>query len=302
MQIPVVLDKSAADLLAEFGAGAKVYVYSSPDNVTYSAVTSTAIVTGTDYYELYDAAGVPGTTWYKFHVGDALESLTTQFSDPWLSTSLTAYATVDDVDETMNLGDGGKRLNLISDQLIDVSMAVDVACGRQFYRSPQVTGTESAFYTVTRDGMTSLSLATGGAGRTNGQALDIVSVTSLWYRPSPTSAYVLLVEGTDFYLEAGTGPGAAGTDWPFEDVVLIPGGALACWPTGYAAVKTIGVNGFPRVPMPVKRAVISEVRNRIRGGIAGGGGPDGNASMAGDDTEWLRIMFAPYVKKSWAAV
>ncbi len=293
MQIPVVLDKSAADLLAEFGAGAKVYVYGSPDNVTYSAVTSAAIVTGTDYYELYDAAGVPGTTWYKFHVGDSLESLTSQFSDPWLSTSLTAYATVDDVDETMNLGDGGKRLNLISDQLVDVSMAVDVATGRQFYRSPQVTGTETFYIDVLTSGTTSLAIASDFRGCSDGKALDIVSVTTLEVRDSETSSYTTLTVDSDFFLMQGRGPGVSGIDWPFEDIERVS----YTWPTGLRAVRITGVRGFPRVPTAVKRAVVSEVRNRIRGGIAGGGaGPDASASTAHDDTEWQRIMSQPYKK------
>lgn len=306
MQIDINLTRTAADLITEFGAGAKLYLYSSAtEGGAYGLVGSgTLLVSGTERYEIFDAAGTPGTTWYKFRAGDSTAVTFGAYSDPWLSTSLTAYATLDDVRETLALGTDTTRDNLLTDLIGDVSMAVDVVCGRQFYRSPQVTGTETFYLDVRRSGMRTLSLATLGAGCSDGKALDIVSITNLYVRDSESGSYVEISAGdTGYYLLPGDGPGAAGTVWPYEDIELSSAASRTTWPVGHRSIKIIGVRGFASVPSPIKRAVISEVRNRFRAGVAGGyGGVASEAPVGGDDTEWLRVTFPPYVKRSWGAV
>src|SRR6187549_1564421 len=106
MQVVINLSRSADDLITEFSAGAKVYLYSAAtEEGSYSAVGSgTLIVSGQQRYEVYDSTGTPGTTWYKFRAGNTGGTLFTDYSDPWLSTSLRAYATLDDLRPTLALG------------------------------------------------------------------------------------------------------------------------------------------------------------------------------------------------------
>lgn len=76
--VHVVLSIDSADLLVGYSAGAKVYLYSAATEAgTYSSVTSTAIVSGTEDYEFWDANG-ESTTWYKARAGN---SAGTAFSD-----------------------------------------------------------------------------------------------------------------------------------------------------------------------------------------------------------------------------
>lgn len=310
MQVVINLSASSADLLSEFGAGAKLYLYSaSSEGGSYAAVGSgTTIVSGTERYEVYDAAGTPGTTWYKWRPGNSGGSAFGAYSAAWLPASLTAYATLDDLRKTLALGGDGddSHDSLLEDYLSDVSSFLDSKAGRRFYRSPQVTGTTTVYFDVV-ECSPSLAVATGGMGTTDGQALDLVSVSNVYVRDSESSAYVELsqVADTDYFLQPGDGPGLAGVDWPYGDLVLSPAGAYAAFPTGYRAVKVTGVLGFPRVPRPVKRAVIAEVRERFRQGVSGGAAPQGVNQFGtpvyqmGNTDEFREVLRWPYARTAY---
>ncbi len=311
MQVVINLTRSADDLLSEFSAGAKVYLYSaSSENGSYSAVGSgTAIVSGQQRYEVYDTAGTPGTTWYKFRVGNSGGTLFTEYSDPWLSTSLRAYATLDELRQTLALGstDTGHDA-LLEAWLEDLSAELDGACHRSFYRYPQVTGTATVYWDVAACAP-SLARATDWRRSTTGQALDIISVSNIYVRDDEGSDYVELsqVADVDYYLQPGRGPGVSGTDWPFEDIVLSPVGAYTAFPTGYRAVKLTAVLGFPYVPSVVKRAVIAEARERWRQSVSGGAAPQGINEfgtpmfLTGSTDEWRTATRSPYSRRVFVA-
>lgn len=307
MQVVINLTRSADDLLSEFSAGALIYLYSaSSEGGSYSVVGSgTAVVSGTQRYEVYDSAGTPGTTWYKFRVGNSGGSLFTDYSDPWLSGSLTAYATLDDLTAQLAEAIDTRHFGMLETWLSDTSAYIDIRCGRRFYRSPQVTGTTTVYFDV-REYSDTLSLATMGRGTTDGQPLDIVSVTNLYVRDSETSSYVEVSAGdTGYYLQAGIGQGIAGTDWPYEDIVLSPAGSYVCFPVGRRAVKLVGVLGWPVIPGPVRQATIADVRERFRQSVSGGAAPQGinqfgvPVFQTGDSAEVQALIRSPYAKRSY---
>lgn len=310
MQVVITITRSADDLLTEFSSGAKLYLYSaSSSGGSYSAVgTGTAIVSGQQRYEVYDSAGTPGTTWYKFRAGNSGGTLFTDYSDPWLSTSLTAYATLDDLKAQLAEAIDTRHDGMLETWLADVSDFISTRCGRRFYRSPQVTGTTTVYFDVL-DYSDTLSFATMGRGTTDGQALDIVSITNLYVRASELDAYVEVTAGdTGYYLQPGAVQGLAGTDVPYEDVVLSPSSSLyTCFPRGYRAVKVVGVMGWPRVPGPVRQATIADVRERFRQSVSGGAAPQGinqfgvPVFQTGDSAEVQSLIRSPYAKRSWVA-
>jgi hypothetical protein len=309
MQIDVNLERTAEDLITEFGAGTLLRLFSAATSGgSYTSATSAVLVSGVERYELHDANGVPGTTWYKTRVEASNGGAWTDYSDPFQSTALVGYCTVDDVGEQLSLGDSDKRYNLIADMIVAVSGDIDAQCGRQFYRLPQVSGDATVYLDVLRAGQHSLALATLGAGTTDGRALDIISTTHLYVRASESSAYEELTEGTDFVLRRGDGPGVAGTDWPWEDVYLLPGGKYTSWPVGIGAVKHIGPLGFPRIPAPVARGCANEVRERLRQSITGYQQPDGVNQfgtpifLTGATQDMRTLSRPPWVKRSWAAI
>jgi hypothetical protein len=269
-RIVVNLLQSADDLIDTYSSGAKLYLDSSTtEDGSYSAVTNTALVSGQEQYELEDLTGTT-STWYKARVGNTGGTTYSDHGPALQATALLSYASLWDVLPTMQLGTATGHHALLSDLLADVTADVDTMTGRTFTRVPQVTGTETFYLDVRMAGQRSLSIAAGDHC-TDGRALDIVSVTSLYVRDSESGDYVEITAGdTGYLLRPGYGPGVAGTDWPYEDVLLSPAGSRTYWPLGLAAVKVIGVRGFPKVPGMVKRAVISEVRERFRQSIGGG--------------------------------
>ncbi len=308
LKITINLTETAADLITGYGANAKLYLDSvATQNGSYSNVSSTVLVSGTEQYEFWDTDGT-SSTWYKSRVGNSGGTEYSDYSSPFQATSLLAYATLAELRRVLALGssDTGHDAHL-TDLLSDVSLDIDGKTGRRFYRSPQVTGTTTVYFDVLEHSA-SLAFATRGKGTTDGQNLDIISITNLYVRDSETESYVEVASGdTGYYLQAGTGPGIAGTDWPYEDVILSPAGSYGCFPTGYRAVKLIGVLGFPSVPGVVRRATVTEAAERFRQSVSGGAAPQGVNQfgtpmfLTGNSTEMRDLMRPPYSKRVYVA-
>jgi hypothetical protein len=91
IQITIDLALPSADLITGYGAGAKLYLYSSAtQGGSYALVTSTVLISGTEQYEIWDSAGTD-TTWYKSRVGDSAGASFSDYSDPF-QTSVTPQA------------------------------------------------------------------------------------------------------------------------------------------------------------------------------------------------------------------
>jgi hypothetical protein len=215
-----------------------------------------------------------------------------------------AYAELGETIATMAL-DGTARYELVLDLLGDVSRDLDIACMRSF----AVPTADVTLYCDTVNSCSSLREAMGGFRTTDGRALDLVSVTSISVRESTTGAYVALgALDADYFLESGpAGTGVAGTDWAFEDVTLSDAGTYTAWPIGKRAVKIVGKPGFPVVPAPVKRGIISEVRERFRQSIGGGPAPIGTNAfgqpifLTGDSPDMRRVTRHPFSRRPMAA-
>ena len=309
MYIVVNLTEDSADVIAEFGTGANLYLLSSSsESGSYTDATSVAITSGIEQYELVDAAGT-ASTWYKTQVGNSAGSIRGSLSAAFRATSLVAYATIDDVRRTLTT-DSVAHDNLLSDMLTDVSADIDAACQRRFYRDPQVSGTVTVYADVLCAGERSLAEAMVTPFFVDGRPLDIVSITNLYTRADESSAYVEVTAGdTGYYLDGySKGVGVFGTDWCYEDVTLSPvSTTVTTWPVGRRAVKIVGVLGFPKVPASVRRATVSEVRERFRQSIGGGPMPAGVNQfgqpifLTGDSPDMRRVTRKPFSRREMVA-
>lgn len=308
MFLTVNLTQDSADVIAEFGTDAKLYLLSSTsESGSYTDTTSVGITAGVEQVELVDAAGT-SSTWYKTQVGNAAGSVRGSLSAAFRATSIIAYATLDDVRRTLANGSDADD-NVLSDLLADVSADLDAICQRRFYRDPQVSGTTTVYADI-RENASSLEAAIGRATFVDGRPLDIVSVTNLYVRDSETSSYIEVTAGdTGYYLDGWSiGVGVFGTDWPYEDISLSPASVTyATFPVGRRAVKIVGTFGFPKVPASVRRAVITEVRERYRQSIGGGPVQAGvNAFgtpifLTGDSPDFRRITRSPFSRRALVA-
>lgn len=213
-----------------------------------------------------------------------------------------AYASLSDLLATMAV-DGTTRYDLLTDMLGDVSRDIDAACMRTF----AVPTVDATVYVDIEDTEDELSEASCGQ-TTDGRRLDFVSITSLWVRYSEVDTYVQLTQDTDWFLKPGPpGTGVAGTDWPWEDIELAKYGSLYVFPEGLRGVKIIGKLGFPAVPPSVKRATISEVRERFRQSIGGGQAPAGVNQfgtpifLTGDSPDMRRVLRHPFSLRGYVA-
>ena len=173
--------------------------------------------------------------------------------------------------QTLELPDES-RYSYLSDILESTAAEIDRQCHRRFFRQPHVSGTETFYVDIHRTSH-SLVRASMGAGFTDGLAMDIISITSLGIRDDESdSTYTTVTAGdTGYYLQPGDGIGIAGTDWPFEDVLLSQNGTdYTHWPIGRRAVEIVGVRGFPAIPVAVTRGNTDWARETYRQGPGGG--------------------------------
>lgn len=313
----VSLEPSSAELLTMFGAGALIRWEYSADNSSWSEGGTEAIVSGTEVYVIEYLAGT-SATYLRSRYSKASPSVAADYSgysDVTQGGAWTAYATITDLTETMDVPTGtgsSARRNLLADLLIKGRERIDSDCFRTFLRVPQVSGTVTVYCDVRYSGYSSLVSAIGHPYTVDGRALDIVSVTSLWYRERETGTYTEIAAGdTGYYLESGYGPGIAGTDWPYEDITLSPSSATrTTFPTGKRAIKIIGALGFPRIPEMVGHANIDKARQDYRSGPGGGaqqrgvnqfGVPIFEDGITGTYKALTRPG-SPYVKRSFRAM
>lgn len=220
---------------------------------------------------------------------------------------MVAYATVADVKASMDFPNDDRDPYLA--MLIEsVSEDIDRQCHRSFAAAAAADVT--VYLDVIRSSP-SLVYANGAGVTTDGRTLDVVSITTLSVRDSETSSYAAITASdTGYYLDVIDPVGVAGTDWPWEDVVLSPAGSRTVWPLGKRAVKIVGKLGFPLVPSAVREATVGEVRERYRQGPGGGPSQQGVNQfgtpifLTGDSPAMRRIIRtgSSFVRHSWAAM
>ena len=302
IHITVTLTETAADLITGYGAGAKLYLDSAAtEDGVYSNVTSTALVSGTESYEFWDSSGT-SSTWYKSRAGDAAGTAYGAYSDPFQATSVQAYASLMDLGLSMELPDDSRDPYLL-DLLRTASEQIDSACGRRFYRNPQVSGTDTFYVDVIRDDRDSLVRASNGY-TTTGEALDIISITTLSVRTSESGTYTDIAAGdAGYYLDTGEVVG----NWPYSDVTLSASSSTSTWPLGKRAVKIVGVLGFSVVPEAVRNACLDMAREAYRQGPGGGPAQVGTNTfgapvfLTGYPNSFRKLIApgSPYVRRTY---
>lgn len=269
-RIVVNLVQPASDLLATFGAGAKVYLESAASSA-FSAPTvlsSTIIVSGTEQLEFVDLTGT-STTWYRVRVGNTGGTSYSDYSDGVQATSLLTYATIDDVAKTMPglVQTDSKAMNLIADLLEDASDLITQICHRSFFRSPAVTGTETRTFNVIREGRSSLAEALG-------YGIDIVagSISLFELTDATGGTFTTVTAGAAGYWPDPANPLAG---WPTEDLLLSDQASqYRSYSVGSGTARITAAFGWAAIPRLVRRATVDLAREWYRQG-PGGGGPVG---------------------------
>lgn len=248
-----------------------------------------------------------GTTTWTVSRGYAGTTAATHLNAATVTLVPDALADLDDLVATMALDSTvTTRYGLLMDLLADTSSDICAYAMRSFFVP---TADVTVYWDISR-WSASLREASDGGRTTDGQALDIVSITTLSVRDAETSAYVTIAAGdTGYYLEPGpAGLGVAGVDWPYEDVSLSPAGAsYTMWPRGKRAVKIVGRLGFPASHPVVKRGTIDETRERFRQSIGGGPIQQGVNQfgtpifLTGNSPAMRRLMAPPFSLRRLAA-
>lgn len=228
------------DRIRDYGAGAKLYW--ARDNVAAGgaftdASGNTLLVAAQTAYEIYDSTGQDGY-YYRTRVGNTGATDFSAWSDVFRAGSLLAYASVTDLREELPGLPDSTRDNMLADLLRDASDWLTVECGRTFYRSPQVTGTEVRTYDLPSDA-TSIED-------------DIVSVSLVEYGTSTGAAFTT-VSATDYTLA----PRLAS---PFSALTLTDLATVGTFYAGIGTVRVTGVFGFASVPRLIRRATLDLAR------------------------------------------
>lgn len=228
------------DRLRDYGALAKLYW--ARDNTSAvgafaDASGNTLLIAGQTAYEIYDATGQDGY-YYRSRVGNTGGTDFTAWSDVFRAGSLLAYASVTDLREELPGLPDSTRDNMLADLLRDASDWLSAECGRTFYRSPQVTGTEVRTYDLTSD-----------SGSIED---DIVSVSLVEYG-TYTGGTFTTVTGSDYTL----GPRLAS---PFSALTLTDLATVGTFYAGTGTVRVTGVFGFASVPRLIRRATLDLAR------------------------------------------
>ncbi len=241
---------SVDDRIRDYGVGAKLYWARDNTSATGTfadATANTILVAGQTAYEVYDATGASGQ-YYRTRVGNTGATDFSAWSAVFQGGAIEAYATVDDLREEIRLPNDSYD-NVLADYLRDASGWLDAVCNRDFYRHPQVTGTETRMYHLPSD-----------AFEIND---DIVSITTVEYATTTGRPYVAAL-ATDWVLLPARVSGE-----PYSAVALSDVGLVSTWYAGYATVRLTGVFGFAAVPRAVRRATLDIARELYQQGVGG---------------------------------
>lgn len=244
------------DKITEFGLGAKLYWERDNTSATGSFADATgSVVLDPDVtqYEIVDATGQVGH-WYRTRIGTSLGAPFDEYGPVFQGGAVGAYATLDALREYVENPDNSKD-NMLSDLLVQASASLDRKCRRDFFRHPQLTGTETR--TFDGDGAARLFVRAG-----------IVSLTSVGLAQLTGGSYTTLA-GSDWFLQP---------DQPVDsyDSVVLSDQSGWVEPVAYGrrTWQLTGVFGFAAIPEDVVKATLDLAREWYRQG-PGGGSPVG---------------------------
>ena len=246
--IPVILDTSADDYIAHYGAGtAIVYLEYGTATTPADGTAQATAVSGTERYE-FSLTGVTSAYYYRYRVGD--DSTFHDYSPVWQQP--TSYATVQELVAGMDFPDESREDEL-ERLLMDATdyITTFVCGGRSFFRDPVGSGESTLTLDVEWPGQSKLSLA-------RGTGLDIVSLSSVGISDYTGQGTTTIAnDATGYY----TLPDAVVSGRPYTDLVLSDQGTTyTYWPTGRRVVTLTGVFGWSAVPDSVRRATVDLAR------------------------------------------
>ncbi len=298
MSIALIVNVDAVDDLLStiYGAGALLRIERSALPTSgFAEVSTKPLVSGTTQYEIADPSGT-NASYYRTRYSNSSGSQSSDYSDVFQANAITAYATVANLKETMNLPDNSKD-NQLSDLLVMASARINSMCGRDFYKHPQDGTTETRTYHVGRRASNRLSSAIG-------KGIDIVSISSLTLADVTGNTPTTITAGASgYFLE----PDYPMPGWPYEDVVLSNlGGSFLAYPMGYNIVSITGVFGWAAVPPLVELATLDQARTWYHQ-AAGGGAPIGMSAFGtpifGPDTPaTVKQVWEAYRRQSFAFI
>jgi hypothetical protein len=223
---------NAGDILAD-NAGAVIRL-ERDTLVTFPApgvVSTTALVSGTDRYEIYDASGT-STSWYRFRIQTALGVALTDYSTPFQVIARTPIATLGSV--KLRLGSGATSTDDdVLQQFVD-SVNDQFVRHIGYYPGPS-TDTSRTYH--------------GRDAVRNGYRLwipgGVRTVTGLTIGES-TTATETAATLTDISL--GPTPRRAGEPYWYIDFHDQVTGSWSYYPFGYGNVTVTGLFGWAQVP------------------------------------------------------
>ena len=282
-----------------FGSGALIRVESSTDNVTFSALTTTALVAGQTLYTIYDTTGATGT-YYRTRYSNSGGTNFSGYSDTFQANLVfTTYCSLYDVKQRLGITptDTTDDENLL--QFIDqASSWISGTTKRQFLPDP-ASGTT----TYTYDGWDAVE---------DGRCLlipeGIRSITTLAVATYTGGSTTTIASG-DYFLR----PTAQTRDpgWPATEVWIsdVPSSSTTTpfFAPGFANISITGTFGWASTPSEIEDIALTLAVSAWRGRGSSGAetysvGIDGERTFQRALSEDQRRSLRRYMQKPLVTV
>lgn len=238
------------DILATRGAGARIEIQRDTTSAfpAPTSLTAVPLVEGQTQYEIYDPAGDAGN-WYRTRVTTLSGTQPSEWSI-FQAGAPTAYASVDALRELLQLPDDS-RDNLLSDILRRVTVKINTSLRFDFFRHPQVSGTQVRTY--------------DGANRDTISDLQGFASVSQVRWATRTGGTWTTATVNDWVLRLPAQDGG-----PYLSLSISDAGALPYWYSGYGTIEVTGVRGYLSIPEDIEQAALYWAADLYRVGAYGG--------------------------------
>lgn len=242
-----------------FGAGALLRVEKSTDGVTYTPLTTAALVSGTTLYKVYDQSG-PSTNWYRTRFSDAAATNFSDYSAPFqVGEGPESYATLGGVRLKLGLAvadvtDDPRIESIVESVNTEMEGRITTPIGPSPLTQMIFDGSEA----ICREPTPYSNYQGYGYNGRLPNALfirrGVRSISLLEMQRWPDTTWVT-VDPTNYLI----GPPAADRDpgWPGQFIILI-GTTWTYFYPGYQNVRATGGFGFASIPTDLR-----EMGNRV---------------------------------------
>lgn len=263
------------DLLRDYGAGALIRLERAATEAgAYAEVDTEALVAATYSYEIWDPTGA-STSWYRYRISNALNTVQGPYSDPASPDAPEAYATLDDLLLTYSQGTSDTRLLARYERALrEATLDLDREIG---YTALRETGT--FLFHGDRTGV--LHVHRG-----------IVSLDSIDIRLSTGAAWTpLQVQDTGWFLEGQLGDPEA-DDGIYYHVRLLDTATYTTFPDVRQGIRLTGTLGGDAETR--RAACVALARQRVAMDKAPMGGVSAGPEQFGGPVSrdlWPRVVY-----------